>query len=65
MEKNLKDYLTIRQAAKYLGASHNTLRNWEKNGFLTADAYWGKKKTKLYLPKSLDEFFKRNCKVNK
>ncbi len=28
----LSDYLTIKEAAEFLGVSQNTLRNWGKNG---------------------------------
>ncbi|MBF0556393.1 MAG: helix-turn-helix domain-containing protein [Nitrospirae bacterium] len=31
---NLKDYLTIREAAVTLGVSRSTLRNWDKTGKL-------------------------------
>ncbi|MFO0914387.1 MAG: helix-turn-helix domain-containing protein [Pirellulales bacterium] len=30
--KNLQQYLTIKQAATYLGVAPNTLRNWGTNG---------------------------------
>ncbi len=29
---NLRDYLTIKEAASFLGVSPNTLRNWERAG---------------------------------
>lgn len=29
---NLQDYLTIKEAASFLGVSPNTLRNWERAG---------------------------------
>lgn len=29
---NIRDYLTIREAAAFLGVSPNTLRNWERAG---------------------------------
>ncbi|MDP9315687.1 MAG: MerR family DNA-binding transcriptional regulator [Chloroflexota bacterium] len=32
---NLRDYLTIKQAATFLGVAPNTLRNWERAGKLT------------------------------
>lgn len=31
---NLQDYLTIKEAAEFLGVSPNTLRNWERRGKL-------------------------------
>ncbi|MEK7722430.1 MAG: helix-turn-helix domain-containing protein [Elusimicrobiota bacterium] len=36
MLHNLKDYLTISQAAAFLGVSPNTLRNWDRAGKLRA-----------------------------
>ncbi|NLF26075.1 MAG: helix-turn-helix domain-containing protein [Deltaproteobacteria bacterium] len=30
------DYLTVHEAAHYLGVSANTLRNWDKQDVLTA-----------------------------
>ena len=32
----LSDYLTIKEAAEYLGVSTNTLRNWDRGGKLIA-----------------------------
>ncbi|MDZ4850167.1 MAG: helix-turn-helix domain-containing protein [Pirellulaceae bacterium] len=32
----LKDFLRITDAAKYLGVSPNTLRNWERSGKIVA-----------------------------
>ncbi len=32
---NIRDYLTIREAASFLGVSPNTLRNWERSGKIT------------------------------
>lgn len=29
---NLQDYLTIKEAAEYLGVTPNTLRNWGRDG---------------------------------
>ncbi|MDP9313428.1 MAG: helix-turn-helix domain-containing protein [Chloroflexota bacterium] len=29
---NIRDYLTIKEAAAFLGVSPNTLRNWERAG---------------------------------
>jgi MerR family transcriptional regulator, copper efflux regulator len=33
-ENNFSNYLTINKAAKYLGVSTSTMRNWEKAGKL-------------------------------
>lgn len=33
-EDNLQDYLTIKQAAKFLGVTAETLRNWDRKGKL-------------------------------
>lgn len=33
---NFQDYLTIKEAAKYLGVSSSTLRNWDRQGELKA-----------------------------
>ena len=32
MSYNFKDYLKITEAAKFLGVTTNTVRNWEKSG---------------------------------
>jgi excisionase family DNA binding protein len=32
---NLQSYLRIKQAAKFLGVSESTLRNWGRNGKIT------------------------------
>src|SRR5580704_16245064 len=34
IKQNLADYLTINEAAKFLGVSSWTLRNWDKSGKL-------------------------------
>lgn len=34
--KRIDDYLTIKDAADFLGVSASTLRNWEKQGKLKA-----------------------------
>lgn len=31
----LEDYLTVKEAAEYLGCSPNTLRNWGRDGKVT------------------------------
>jgi len=35
-ERQLSDYLTVRQAASMLGVSSSTLRNWDRSGKLKA-----------------------------
>ena len=32
MAHNLRDYLTVSEAAEYLGVSASTLRNWDRAG---------------------------------
>jgi excisionase family DNA binding protein len=32
---NLQNYLRIKQAAKFIGVSESTLRNWERSGKIT------------------------------
>jgi len=32
--ENLKDFLTIKEAAEFLGVSTETLRNWDRSGKL-------------------------------
>lgn len=32
LDVNIRDYLTIKDAAAFLGVSPNTLRNWERAG---------------------------------
>lgn len=36
MEKDLPEYLTLKQACELLQVHPNTLRNWDKNGILKA-----------------------------
>jgi len=36
MSKNLRDFLTVGRAAKILGVSPSTLRNWDRTGKLKA-----------------------------
>lgn len=33
---NLRDYLTVSEAAEYLGVSASTLRNWDRTGKVRA-----------------------------
>lgn len=55
---NLQDYLTIKDAAAYLGVTPNTLRNWGEAGKIReyrhpANNY------RLYKTEALDEFLKQ------
>ncbi|MHB2025114.1 MAG: MerR family transcriptional regulator [Elusimicrobiota bacterium] len=55
---NLKDYLTVSQAAALVGVSPSTLRNWDKAGKLKArkqpiSGY------RLYQKSELDKFLRR------
>jgi len=36
VDKNLGDFLTVSEAAEFLGVSPSTLRNWDRNGKLNA-----------------------------
>ena len=36
MARNLRDYLTVSEAAEYLGVSASTLRNWDRAGKVRA-----------------------------
>ena len=36
MDKDLKKFITVKEAAKLLGVTPLTLRNWDKNGKLAA-----------------------------
>ena len=36
MEQELKKFITVKEAAKLLGVTTLTLRNWDKNGKLEA-----------------------------
>lgn len=58
---NLKNYLTVSQAAAFLGVSPSTLRNWDKAGKLKAhkqpiSGY------RLYQRSELDNFLKQLAK---
>ena len=55
---NLQQYLTIKEAAVYVGVTPNTLRNWGEAGKIQeyrhpANNY------RLYKPKDLDKFLKQ------
>ena len=36
LDRNLRDYLTVSEAAEYLGVSASTLRNWDRAGKVRA-----------------------------
>ncbi|NLF09138.1 MAG: helix-turn-helix domain-containing protein [Pirellulaceae bacterium] len=36
MSENLRDYLTIREAAEFVGVSAATMRNWDRSGKVKA-----------------------------
>lgn len=60
----LNEYLTVAEAAAYLGCSADTLRRWDRANKLTArrhpmTAY------RLYLPHELDEFLREVGNVDK
>ncbi len=38
-EQRLADYLTVKEAAAFLGVSPSTLRNWDKEGKLEANRH--------------------------
>lgn len=48
------EYLTVKQAAAYLGVSPNTLRNWDRSGKLKASRH-PINKYRLYSKKKLDD----------
>ena len=50
--------LRLREAAAYLHAHRNTLRNWDNAGKLKAIRY-GWKKERRYDPATLDSFLKK------
>ena len=55
---NLNEYLTVGEAAKFLGVSTNTLRNWDRAGKVKAvrhpvNGY------RLYLREDLDQILRK------
>ena len=48
------EYLTVKEAAAYLGVSPNTLRNWDRSGKLKASRH-PINKYRLYSKKKLDD----------
>ena len=55
---NLKDYLTVKQAAEFLGVSPATLRRWDKPGKLKAIKN-PMNNYRLYRKDKLETFFRR------
>lgn len=54
---NLRDYLTIKDAAKFIGVAPNTLRNWEREKRITTySAPFNKRR--LYKKDDLESFLK-------
>ncbi len=54
MVLNLKDYMSSKEAADYLGITQNTIRAWDKRGILTPSRHPGNG-YRLYLKEQLDE----------
>jgi len=50
----ISDYLTVIQAAKYIGVSPNTIRNWEGNGIVKVYRH-PINKYRIYKKSELDE----------
>ncbi len=53
--KKIEEYLQIKQAAKFLGVTPNTLRNWEKNGKLASHRH-PLNRYRLYKKEDLEAF---------
>lgn len=51
----VSDYLTVTQAAEYLGIHAQTLRNWDKIGKLVAYR-WSAKRIRMYRREDLDKY---------
>ena len=56
--KNLKDYISIKEAAEFLGVCEMTLRRWDKAGKLKAYRNPGNR-YRLYRLNELKKFLKR------
>jgi len=56
--QNLRDFITIRQAANMVGVSPATLRNWDRSGKLKA-ARNPMNGYRLYRREDLEEFLQR------
>jgi MerR family transcriptional regulator, copper efflux regulator len=63
MPRQLNGYLTVKEAAAYLGASPATLRNWDRTGKLTpcrhpVNGY------RLYRKEDLDQILRQAEAIN-
>lgn len=56
--KKIEEYLQIKQAAKFLGVSTNTLRNWERSGKLASHRH-PLNRYRLYKKEDLEAFLQR------
>jgi len=55
--ENLKDYMTVKEAANYLGVSADTLRRWDRSGKVKAIRH-PVNRYRLYLRDELAEVLK-------
>lgn len=53
--KKIADYLTIKQAAEFIGVTPNTLRNWERDKKITVYRN-PQNKYRLYKKEDLEKF---------
>ena len=60
----LNEYLTVAEAAAYLGCSADTLRRWDRANKLTARRH-PVTGYRLYLPHELDEFLREVGNLDK
>lgn len=60
----LNEYLTVAEAAAYIGCSSDTLRRWDRANKLPARRH-PVTGYRLYLPRELDEFLREVGGVNK
>lgn len=60
----LDEYLTVKQAAAFLGVSSNTIRNWGKSGVLTEYRH-PVNRYRLFRPEDLDRLLKKVTATSK
>ena len=60
----LNEYLTVAEAASYIGVSADTLRRWDRAKKLTARRH-PVTSYRLYLPRELDKFLREVGDANK